>query len=65
MVLIGGSAGGVWQKAKNDPLAFLFVLNHAVAAKEQKGKPVTAPGLPPCVKKAKEFITDGCVRMGE
>jgi hypothetical protein len=52
-------------KAKNDPLAFLFVLNHAVAAKEQKGEPVTAPGLLPCVKKAKEFITDGCVRMGE
>jgi hypothetical protein len=50
-------------KAKEDPLAFLLALNHAVAAKEQKGEPVTAPGLPPCVKEAKEFITDDCVRM--
>lgn len=62
---MGAVRAAYGMKAKVDPLAFLFVLNHAVAAKEQKGKPVTAPGLPPCVKKAKEFITDGCVRMGE
>ena len=53
-------------KAKDDPLAFLLALNHAVAerevAGEPGGEPVTAPGLPPCVTDARAFITDDCVR---
>jgi hypothetical protein len=48
--------------SSDDVLAFLLALNHEVAEKEQKGEPVTAPGLPACVKDAKAFITGDCVR---
>lgn len=50
-------------KTKEDPLKFLLELNFAVAEREAEGLPVVAPGLPPCVKNASEFITDDCVRM--
>jgi hypothetical protein len=50
-------------KAKDDPLKFLLELNFMVADRETKSLPVVAPGLPPVVKNASEFITDDCVRM--
>ncbi|MEP6489317.1 N-6 DNA methylase [Microcoleus vaginatus GB2-A3] len=52
-------------KAKDDPLKFLFELNFEVANRETQGLSVVAPGLPPVVKNASEFITDDCVRMPE
>lgn len=52
-------------KAKDDPLAFLLALNHAVAEREAAGQPVTAPSLPPGVTDASAFITDDCVRPPE
>ena len=51
--------------SSDEVLAFLLALNHAVAEREKRGEPVTAPGLPPCVKDAAAFITQDCVRMGE
>ena len=52
-------------KAKDDPLKFLLELNFEVADRETKSLPVVAPGLPPIVKNASEFITDDRVRMPE
>jgi hypothetical protein len=52
----GGGMG-----AKDDPLAFLLVLNKAVADKEAQGQPMTAPGLPPCVTDPAAFLTTDCV----
>lgn len=52
-------------KAKDDPLKFLLELNFEVANRETQGLSVVAPGLPPVVKNASEFITDDCVRMPE
>ena len=52
-------------KANEDPLQFLLSLNFEVAEQEVKGLPVVAPGLPPCVTNASEFITDDCVKMPE
>ncbi|MEG5174007.1 DNA methyltransferase [Microcoleus sp. B3-D7] len=52
-------------KAKEDPLKFLLELNFEVADRETKSLPIVAPGLPPVVKNASEFITDDCVRMPE
>ncbi|MBL9099459.1 MAG: hypothetical protein JNL82_00805 [Myxococcales bacterium] len=40
-----------------DPLAFLLALNHELAARESRGLPITAPGLPPAVD-PRPFITD-------
>jgi hypothetical protein len=48
-------------KPKEDPLAFLLALNHAVSDREKKGEPVVAPGLPPCVSDSGAFVTDDCV----
>jgi SAM-dependent methyltransferase len=52
-------------KANDDPLKFLLELNFEVANRESQGLPVVAPGLPPIVKNASEFITDDRVRMPE
>jgi hypothetical protein len=52
-------------KANEDPLQFLLTLNFAVAEREAKGLPVVAPGLPPCVTDASQFITDDCVKIPE
>jgi len=52
-------------KAKDDPLKFLLELNFEVADRETKSLPIVAPGLPPVVKNASEFMTDDCVRMPE
>lgn len=37
----------------------------AYAEGEAKGLSIVAPGLPPVVKNAREFITDDCVKMPE
>ena len=50
-------------KPKDDPLAFLLALNQAVAAREAAGEPVVAPGLPPCVTDAADFVTTDCIAM--
>ncbi len=52
---------GYGMAPKQEPLAFLLVLNKAVADREAAGQPVTAPGLPPCVTDAKPFTTDDCI----
>ena len=48
-----------------DPLAFLLELNLALAAKEQKGVPITPPGLPLPPAEQAAYITDDCVRVGQ
>lgn len=50
-------------KPDEDILAFLLKLNLELAAKEAEGERITPPGLPPCVKIAKDFITDDCVTV--
>ena len=42
-------------------LAFLLNLNAQIADRESQAKPVVGPGLPPCVKAAKFFITADCI----
>lgn len=51
---------------KKDLLQQLLDLNHAVAAAEAKGDPVTAPGIPPAFAERggdpASLITDDCIR---
>ena len=51
-------------KPKDEPLAFLLAMNAELADREATMKPVTGPGLPPCVKDAGEFVTGDCVGAG-
>ena len=46
---------------KKDLLAQLLELNLAVAAREQAGQPVTAPGVPPTYSTPAKLITDDCI----
>lgn len=46
-----------------DPLQFLLDLNLDCNAAEKKGQEIVGPGLPPCVKDPKPFITDDCIKM--
>jgi len=48
--------------AKKDLLAQLLALNQAVAARIEKGEPVTAPGIPPSFPKPETLVTDDCIR---
>jgi hypothetical protein len=48
--------------AKKDLLAQLLALNQQVAAKIEKGSPVTAPGVPKNHPAAKKLVTDDCIR---
>lgn len=48
--------------AKKDLLAQLLALNQAVAAKIDKGEPVTAPGVPPNYPDAEKLVTEDCIR---
>jgi SAM-dependent methyltransferase len=50
-------------KSKDNPLEFLFKLNQEVAEREKSMRLVTAPGLPPCVKKRKDFVTKDCIKQ--
>jgi hypothetical protein len=47
---------------KADLLKQLLDLNHAVAARENAGEPVTAPGVPPAYGDPATLITDDCIR---
>jgi hypothetical protein len=48
--------------AKKDLLAQLLALNHEIAAKIEKGEPVTAPGVPKNYPDAKQLVTEDCIR---
>ena len=48
--------------AKKDLLAQLLALNQQVAAKIEKGEPVTAPGVPKNYPDAKELVTEDCIK---
>jgi len=48
--------------AKKDLLAQLLALNQQVAARIQKGEPVTAPGVPKHYPDAKQLVTEDCIR---
>lgn len=48
--------------AKKDLLAQLLALNQQVAAKIEKGEPVTAPGGPPNYPAAKKRVTEDCIK---
>jgi hypothetical protein len=52
-------------KDDEDILAFLLKLNLELADKEAKEKPITPPGLPPCVKNPAEFVSEDCVTVGK
>ncbi len=47
--------------AKKDLLAQLLALNLEVAAKIEKGAPVTAPGVPRHYPDAKKLVTEDCI----
>ena len=49
-------------KARQDPQAFLLALNGELAAREEAGKDVTPPGLPPAVTDPGPFVTTDCVQ---
>jgi hypothetical protein len=51
--------------AKKDLLAQLLALNQEVAAKIEKGEPVTAPGVPKNYPDAKKLVTEDCIRPVE
>ena len=48
--------------AKKDLLAQLLALNQQVAAKIEKGEPVTAPGVPKNYPDAKRLVTGDCIQ---
>ena len=48
--------------AKKDLLAQLLALNQQVAAKIEKGEPVTAPGVPKNYPDAKKLVTEDCIK---
>ena len=50
--------------AKKDLLAQLLALNQKVAAKIEKGEPVTVPGVPNNYPEAKKLITGDCIQPG-
>ena len=47
---------------KKNLLAQFIALNQEVAAKIERGEPVTAPGVPPIYPDAKNLVTDDCIR---
>ena len=50
--------------AKKDLLAQLLALNQEVATKIERGKPVTAPGVPPGYPAPAQLVTEDCIRPG-
>ena len=48
--------------AKKDLLAQLLSLNQQVAAKIERGEPVTAPGVPKNYPDAKKLVTEDCIK---
>ena len=53
-----------YSEAKN-LLAQLLALNQQVAAKIEKGEPVTAPGVPGNYPDAERLVTEDCIRPRE
>jgi hypothetical protein len=51
--------------AKKDLLQQLLDLNLEVAARIERGEPVTAPGIPPDFPNPKSLITDDCIRPAD
>jgi hypothetical protein len=51
--------------AKKDLLQQLLDLNLEVAARIERGEPVTAPGIPPDFQNPMSLITDDCIRPAE
>jgi len=49
--------------AKRDLLAQLLALNQEVAAKIERGEPVTAPGVPPGYPEPQKLVTEDCIRQ--
>jgi hypothetical protein len=47
---------------KKDLLQQLLDLNLEVAARIERGEPVTTPGIPPDFPNPKSLITDDCIR---
>jgi hypothetical protein len=48
--------------AKRDLLAQLLALNQEVAAKIEKGSPITAPGVPKHYPDAQKLVTGDCIK---
>jgi hypothetical protein len=48
--------------AKRDLLAQLLALNQEVAAKIERGEPVTAPGVPRHYPDPKKLVTEDCLK---
>jgi hypothetical protein len=48
--------------AKKDLLAQLLALNQQVAARIERGEPVTAPGVPASYPDAKQLVTEDCIK---
>ena len=48
--------------AARDILEQLLALNFEVAAKIERGEPVTAPGIPPDYPDPGELVSDGCIQ---
>ena len=44
-----------------DALKFLLDLNLELSNKESLGESIVGPGLPPCVKVAKQYVTQDCI----
>jgi hypothetical protein len=58
-------SGGIPTKSvtpRKDPLRQLIDLNLEVAARIDRGDPVTAPGVPPNFSDPESPITDDCIR---
>ncbi|MCX6897844.1 MAG: hypothetical protein NT105_04015 [Verrucomicrobia bacterium] len=49
----------------NVPLAQLLALNQEVAAKIERGEPVTAPGVPKGYPDPAKLVTEDCIRAAE
>lgn len=49
-------------RERQSPLAFILRLNFALSDLEKSGTKIVGPGLPPCAKEVKDFITDDCVQ---
>ena len=48
--------------AKQDLLAQLLALNVEVAARIERGEPVTAPGIPPGCPAPESLVTEDCIK---
>jgi hypothetical protein len=61
----GNSRNGVAAygfSARKDVLAQLLALNLEVAAKIEKGSPVTAPGVPKNYPDVQKLVTEDCIK---